>query len=51
MQGTVLSGGDGSSADDIEMNKRVVIDARAPTLRIVRGGVRKPNNLVDVYVP
>jgi hypothetical protein len=29
------------------MDKRVVTDAMIPSLRIVRGGVKLPDNLVD----
>jgi hypothetical protein len=30
------------------MDKRTTIDAMVPSLRIVRGGVKLPDNLVDV---
>jgi hypothetical protein len=36
------------STDGVVMDKRVVTDAMIPSLRIVRGGVRLPDNLVDV---
>ena len=36
------------STDGVAMDKRVVPDAVIPSLRIVRGGVRLPDNLVDV---
>lgn len=39
----------GDVADDtVAMDKRVASDAHAPSLRIVRGGVKMPVNLVDV---
>jgi len=43
--------GDGVFSDDIAMDKRVVVDGRVPSLRIVRGGVKLPANLVDVDAP
>jgi hypothetical protein len=36
------------ASDGIMMDKRVVTDAMIPSLRIVRGGVRLPDNVVDV---
>jgi hypothetical protein len=42
--------GDASSAvssNGIVIDKRKVIDAMVPSLRIVRGGVKLPDNLVD----
>ena len=43
--------GDASSAvpsNGIVIDRRKVIDAMVPSLRIVRGGVKLPDNLVDV---
>jgi len=37
-----------TSNDGIMMDKRVVTDATIPSLRIVRGGVKLPANVVDV---
>jgi len=39
------------SSDGIPLDKRVVIDARVPSLHIVGGGVRIPANLVDAQTP
>jgi len=38
------------SSNGIVIDRRKVIDAMVPSLRIVRGGVKLPDNLVDVNV-
>jgi filamentous hemagglutinin family protein len=39
------------ASDGIMLDKRVVTDAMIPSLRIVRGGVKLPADLVDVNAP